>query len=301
MFEYQAEHFRELCATDPVRSEIGTLEQRRRRLVRRFWLMLGGTLLVLAAVVAVAIVSNSPKLGFVFSILVFGLGLGSALQPLADAKDDLKQIVLETAARIGGMEYVAGGFEPPVLGTARHALFGDGRWGFGDLFHGTDARGKRFAVYEALLSRGPPKHRRTLFDGQVFAWQREAKGEGETAILPDKGLLNLFAAPAGMERVKFHGADEEFEWEYQVHSTAPASAPALVGSELRRLLLELRRNGKVFAYIGPEDALVAVSGEDRFEPGSMFRARSGEQRAKRMFDDVCASMALLRRLRAAIG
>ena len=50
----------------------------------------------------------------------------------------------------------------------------------------------------------------------------------------------------------------------------------------------------MFGYVGPEDAFVAAPGKNRFEPGSMFRAVSGEQRVRPMFDDVCASLATLR-------
>jgi hypothetical protein len=75
----------------------------------------------------------------------------------------------------------------------------------------------------------------------------------------------------------------------------------LVGSDVRRQLLELRESGRVFAYVGPEDVLVAIWGSDRFEPGSMFRRRSGQERVKLMFDDVCASMTVLRKLKSVLG
>ncbi len=54
------------------------------------------------------------------------------------------------------------------------------------------------------------------------------------------------------------------------------------------------------AYVGPGDALVAIPGRNRFEPGSMFRSRSGEQRVRFMFDDLCASLATLRSLKASL-
>ena len=75
----------------------------------------------------------------------------------------------------------------------------------------------------------------------------------------------------------------------------------VIGTDLRRLLLELRQSGRVFGYVGPEDAFVAATGKNRFEAGPMFRSVSGEQRVRAMFDDVCAGLAVLRRLRAALG
>jgi hypothetical protein len=70
---------------------------------------------------------------------------------------------------------------------------------------------------------------------------------------------------------------------------------------LRALLLRLRENGRIFAYIGPEDVLVAITGKNRFEPGSMFRSRGGEERVKLMFDDVCASLQILNELKASLA
>ena len=297
MFEFTAEHFRDLCRSDAVRPIIDTLQERRRRAVRRFWLMLPATILLTVAVVAVAIVYQAPKSGFIFSVLVFGLGLGSALQPLQDAKDDLWEAVHDTLAAMGGMEYLLTGFDPPVLESARHFLFRRFHsYSFSHLFHGSDADGRRFAVYSGSLSRGEGKQSVTLFSGRIYAWQRPSRGQGETAILPDKGLLN-FIEPEGMDQVKFPD-DAAFERQFEVYSTAPQSALGQVDEELRRRLVELRRQGKLFVYIGPDDVLVALSGRLGNDPDGLFSRRPGEARAKRMFDDVCASMAMLRQLKS---
>jgi hypothetical protein len=56
----------------------------------------------------------------------------------------------------------------------------------------------------------------------------------------------------------------------------------------------------VFAHIGPEDVLVAIWGKNRFEPGSMFSSRPAEERAKQMFDEVCAALAVVRTLKATL-
>mgnify|MGYP006202698003 CR=1 FL=1 len=129
--------------------------------------------------------------------------------------------------------------------------------------------------------------------------QRRSRSGGETAILADKGLFN-FIKPKGMNRVKFE-SDPAFEKKFEVYSTEPAGALAIVDADVRRALLELRGRGRVSAYVGPEDVLVAVWGKNRFEAGSMFRSRGGRERVQAMFDDVRASMAVLRRLRAALG
>jgi hypothetical protein len=100
-----------------------------------------------------------------------------------------------------------------------------------------------------------------------------------------------------MDQVKFPD-DAAFERQFEVYSTAPDSALGLVDNALRHRLVELRRQGKLFVYIGPDDVLVALSGMQRNDPDGLFSRRPGEARAKRMFDDVCASMAMLRQLKS---
>ena len=104
-----------------------------------------------------------------------------------------------------------------------------------------------------------------------------------------------------MERVRIEG-DEPFEKKFEVYSTQPLEAKQLLfDSARRRLLLELRQSGRVFALVTPEEALVAAWGKNRFEPGNMFRSRTGEERVRLMFDDLCASFAVLRDLKARLG
>lgn len=299
MIEFGQRDYDDLCRSGRVRSEIATIEEKRKTGVRRFWLLLGGSLVLAVAIIVSLLDSEWLVAGAILAVLAIIAALVLGLKPLTAAKEDLKHPVLEALAGKGGMEYLPAGFEPPVFASAGRALFGG--WSshaFTDLFHGTDSEGKRFAVYEGTLTRRQGKHTVTVFTGQVYAFQRRSGGGGETAILPDKGLFN-FIKPKGMERVRFD-ADPEFDRRFEIYATHPAGALGLAGGDVRRALLELRRHGKVYAWIGPEDALVAVWGKNRFEPGSMFRARSGEERVKLMFDDVCASLAVLRSLKRGI-
>ena len=171
---------------------------------------------------------------------------------------------------------------------------------FSDLFHGNDQDGLRIAFYEASLRKRSGKSTYVVFSGQVYAFQRRARSNAEIVIVPDRGLFNFFKPAPGAERVKFE-TDPEFERKFEVYATEPGAAQLLIGSDVRRTLLELRQAGKVFAYIGGEDAFVAVAGKNRFEPGGMFRPTPSDQRIRAMFDDVCASVALLERLKAVLG
>jgi hypothetical protein len=301
MIEYDEGHFREVCRAGPVALEISTLEDRRKDAVRRFWLYLAGGIVIAGAILWS--MSSSDLIGFALflSVVVLVVGIVFALIPLSKVGNALKLPALETLAGKGGLTYMADGFDPPVYPEARKALFGN--WlssqTFSDLFYGADEEGRRFAFYEGNLVRGSGKNRHTVFSGQMFAWQRRAKGGGEIVLVPDRGLFNFFKPVSGMTRVKFE-SDPEFEKKFEVYAFEPQQAQMILDGEARRILLELRQAGRVFGYVGPEDAFVAATGKNRFEPGSMFRSITGEQRVRAMFDDVCASLGVLKRLRSAL-
>jgi hypothetical protein len=302
MIEFHDEDYRALCRAGRVQAELGALDEKRAAAIRRFWLFLVGGILLSVAIAAALVAYGLVQIAITLAIVAFSLGIVLAIAPLARLGHDIKVPILETLAAQGGMAYAADGFAAPVYAEARRILFGRflSRETFTDLFHGADAEGLRYAVYEAKLMRRSGKSSHTIFAGQVYAWQRRAPGGAEIAIVPDRGIFNFFKPSPGALRVKFD-SDPEFERRFEVYATDPAAAQLLIDSEVRRLLLELRQAGRVFGYVGQGDMLVAVTGKDRFEPGGMFRSTPGEARVRAMFDDVCASLATLRRLRAALG
>jgi Protein of unknown function (DUF3137) len=301
MIDYTEDDYRALCRAGRVSIEISTIEDKRKDGLRKFWLFgLGGLVLAVAIIWSMW---GSDMIGFgaFLAIAAFIGGIVVGLFALGKAGRGLKIPVLETLAEKGGLTFLEGGFDPPVYPEARKALFGN--WlssqTFTDLFYGTDSDGKRFAMYEGNLMRRSGKNSHTVFSGQMYAWQRRSKSGAEIVIVPDRGLFNFFKPLGGMERVKFEG-DPEFEKKFEVYAYEPQQAQMLIDGEVRRLLLELRQAGRVLGYVGPEDAFIAATGKNKFEAGSMFRSVSGEQRVRAMFDDVCAGLATLRRLRAAL-
>ncbi|MBX7248562.1 MAG: DUF3137 domain-containing protein [Caulobacteraceae bacterium] len=303
MTEFTAAQFEEVCAAEPVKSQIDGIEMVRAAAVKQFWMvMVGGGLGVLVLAVLAGIMLHSGGIGAgVFIVCLVGV-LIFAFRPVEAARRGLKQPMLTALALRGGLEYVDSGFEPPFYMGVRKSLFGSwlSEQTFTDLFRGRDEAGKPFAIYEAHLQQGSGKNRTTVFQGQMYGFGR-AGGAGVTVITPDKGLFNFFKPEPGMQRIKFE-ANPEFEKRFEVYSTNPGEATSLLASPtLQNRLLELRGKGKVFAYVGPEEALIAITGGDRFEPGSMFKATDGRDRARMMFDDVCGSLAILKELRAAFG
>ena len=303
MAEFTASHFADLCSHAPVQEQIRTIEERRSAAVKRFWtVLLGG--IVAASVIAYVVGSAvGGTIGWIlFVVLMIGTFI-LAWNPLSAAAEGIKHPTLHALAERGGLTYMPAGFDPPVLAEAKKALFGS--WlssaGFTDLVYGTDEEGKNFAFYEGTLSQGHGKHRTQVFSGQFYAFQRRRTRQGEVVAVPDRGLFNFFKPSGGFQRMRFE-SDPDFEKKFEVYATFPQEAAMQFASvALRRLLLELRQSGRIFAYVGPEDVLVAVTGKNRFEPGSMFRARGGEERVRLMFDDVCESLRIMKELKAALG
>jgi len=299
MAEFTASDFADLCSQAPVQEQIRTIEERRSAAIKRFWMVLLGGTAGAALLAWVAESSIGGTAGWIlFVVLMIGVFI-LAWNPLNAAAEGIKHPTLHALAERGGLTYMPSGFDPPVLAEARKALFGS--WlsssGFTDLVYGTDAEGKNFAFYEGTLSQGHGKHRTQVFSGQFYAFQRRRTQQGEVVAVPDRGLFNFFKPSGGFQRMRFE-SDPDFEKKFEVYSTDPEAASLLFGSmTARRLLLDLRQSGKIFVYVGPTDVLVAVTGPNRFEPGSMFKSQGGEDRVRLMFNDVCTSLDILKRLK----
>lgn len=301
MIELTESHYRDLCRDARVQEEVRALASRRRTALLMFWLFLILGLGLAAGTFWIAFSYDQLILGTILATVVAIIGMGTATVPIAKVGRDLKLPVLETLAGQAGLTYVPSGFAPPVYEDAHGSLFGtrlSHRY-FSDLFQGTDAEGRRFAIYEAYLTRSSGRTTQVVFTGQVYAFQRSRRSGGPIVVVPDWGIANFFNSVPGMERVKFD-SDPEFERTFEVFAERPHEALAFLGTEARRKFLEWRQGGRVMAWIGPEDVLVGMVGKDRFEAGSMFRGRSGEERVRKMFDDLCASLATLRTLKASL-
>jgi hypothetical protein len=303
MAEFTASHFADLCSQAPVQEQIRTIEDRRRAAVSRFWMvLLGGTVGALVVAFVAGSVAGGTIGWILFVVLMIGVSI-IAWNPLSAASQGIKLPTLHALAAQGGMTYMPSGFEPPVLGEARQPLFGG--WlsscGFTDLLYGTDPEGRNFAFYEGTLNKGHGKHKTQVFSGQFYAFQRRDTQQGAVVAVPDRGLFNFFKPSGGYQRMRFE-ADPEFEKKFEVYATDPNEAAMLFGSmALRRTLIDLRQTGRIFLYVGPSDVLAAVTGPNRFEPGSMFKSKDGEERVRLMFSDVCASLDILKRLQTVLA
>lgn len=302
MTEFTVSQFEDICGADPVKSQIESIETVRRAALKQFWTVGAGGLigtLVLSALVAVM---HLPLV--VILLILFGGLAGAfvlAMRPVEAARKSLKLPMLLALAARGGMTFSESGFQPPYFSGARKALFGAlSETNFTDLFEGRDADGKAFAIFEAELVQGSGKSRTTVFTGQMYGFE-SPRGPGTTVVVPDRGMFNFFKPAQGMVRVKFD-SNAEFEKHFEVYGDDAASTQAMLASPtLQNRLLELRGRGKLFVFVGGGQALVAIAGPNRFEPGDMFKETPGKDRAKLMFDEVCAALTLLKELRASFG
>jgi hypothetical protein len=292
----------DVIVADPaVRDQLGSLKARRRRRLRFFliWTIAG---LVLGPASFLSLYHAGwgwGSLKISLALLVFPIAIG--LSALREISEDLKFPSLTAIAAQAGMTYVEDGFDPPGYPEARELLFGERVTGqlFADLFYGHDEEGRGYAVYDAkVLGSGDPA--RTLFRGQVYWVERRPTATSATVIVPHRGLLAL-EGPGGLQRLSLSD-DPDLDQRFEAFSDVEAEARQLLSDpRLRNLLLNLRDDGKVYAFIGRYSGFVAAAGSDRFEAGSMLDATSGEDRIRDMIDDVCGALRTLRAVKEALG
>lgn len=288
--------FDTLC-DGPLAPVLSGLEASRQAAVKRFWLMTAG-FAALAVVAMIVVPGMSLKLFLVMAILIVGWIVAS--RPLDQAGRALKEPALAAISGARGLTYDIGGFAADGY-EAIHPLFGrPNSRTFRDRFEGEE-NGRRFVFYEASLVSGSGKSRRTVFNGLIHTLARHPV-QGETVVVPDRGLFNVFSPGRGMERVRFED-DPEFERGLEVYSTRPDAARALVNPVVRQQLKAWRTaHGRVFVRLAGDQVTVALAEPgDRFESGSMMKATPGRERVRAIWNDLEAVMSQMRQVAGTLG
>lgn len=288
--------FDQLC-DGPLAPVLEGLEAPRRAAVTRFaWIMAG------FAVVAVAALVFIPDLAFKFfgagAILFAGWLVAS--RPLEATARALKEPAAAAISQARGLTYQATGF--PADGyEPLHPLLGrpSGRT-FRDRIAGTH-QGAPFAVYHAALVTGSGKSRRDVFKGLILALTRRPV-QGETVVVPDRGLFNFFSPGAGMARVRFED-DPAFELQFEVYSTRPDEARALVNPVVRQALTAWRSNhSRLFVRLAADQVTVAMADDgDHFDVGSMLKPIPGRERVRGLWDDLERALGQVDQVRSTFG
>jgi len=300
MTELTADTFNEICRAEPVQVQLAASEANHAKVQKTTKAM---TLMVLAIVLVAAAVVYFIDPFWIIGVLIFGVvGLLWARNAASSkAAEELKTAILPHIAERAGLTYSVEPGDPQGFGAVRKTLFGSAnRLSFSDSFTG-QVDGREAAFYEADLEQvthGKNRTVHTIFKGQIYWFRRRTPSAAKIIVIPDKGLFNVFKPERGMQRVKFEN-DRDFEKRFEVYSDNPAQAEITLGSsDLRAWLLQLRGKGALFLQITGDETLVAVSGPNRFEPGDMGKKAPGEERARKMFDDLCACLTQAKELSA---
>ncbi len=288
----------EALAAGELRAELDQCEAVRSRAMRRFWLYLAICAALSVAAAAVVLTRFGADWIWLAALVALVVTLAATLQPVSQARRAIKAPIAEAIARRHGLQWSQGG-TPPGFEAAARALFGDHtRRTVGDVWAG-EIEGRPFTVFDATLIRQAGKNSHKVFGGQVWRLAAGRPYPAASVAVPDRGAFNFFKPPGMAARVRFPD-DPGFERTFEVYAAEPAGAEALFTPELRAELTAIRADaGKTFLYLGQGDVVLAVEGGDRFEPGSMFKAEPGEERARRMWNEVDGAVGFARRIAAA--
>ena len=161
-------------------------------------------------------------------------------------------------------------------------LFGGGGFSsqpFTDLFNGTDAEGRGYRGLRGLPAAPAGKNTYVVFSGQIYAIQRRPGAQGHTAIVPDREAAQLLEA--GRATWSGSGSRATRRSRRSSKSIPPTRwrrASCCSTRAFRAPPARAEEGGPGAAsMLGPDEALVAATGKDRFEPGCMLRSRAGRR------------------------
>lgn len=298
MIELTEPHFRALCEAVDVRRLIDEADGRDRRAA----MGVVATLLLGLAVVGAGVAATLAADQRIAAAAIGSFGGLAVCFATANALGGLGRSpglpIFDRLAWQAHLSYEARAEEPPAYREAKPHLF-DMRTTverFTHLFQGTDGGGQYFATWRARLAAGSRSRARPVFDGRIFAFARLRPGEGRVMIVPAGRFFSRTRQPGDMQKLVL-GVDPAFERAFQVHASTAEEGRAMLRREVRALLLELREQGPVTAYAGPDAVLVATASRAGVRRG--FRFRRGEAKVRAAFDEVAGSLQLLGRLKRA--
>lgn len=286
----------------PLAPALAGVEDARKAAMKKRWITFG-----IAAVIALLLAFVVPRgvFGWILAIVALVGGWIWGSRALDQAGRNLKDPALNAIAGARGLTYTATGFTADGY-EGLHPLFGRPEIRtFSDRLTGDE--GGPYALYEAILvqqtgmNRNSNRNRQEVFRGLIYSMKRNAV-QGETVIVPDKGLFNFFKPSGGMDRVKFED-DGEFEKRFEVYSTNPDQARALVNPVVREKLKGWRQAyGKVFVRLVGDEVTVALGKRNNhFEVGNMSKSIAPRERVQGIWNDVDATVAIARDIRSSLG
>lgn len=262
----------------------------------------GGGALALATGLGGVFGLKIPLLGMLGVMAGFGV-IAFGRRPLGRLQKDAKGLMVRPVAEELGLAFDD---EPGALADlSDHRRLGllpsYDRSRFEDRLSG-QRNGIDFECFEAQLKRRKTETRNgrtttryvTVFKGQCLRFDFHKRFFGETLVTRDAGFFNRFGGKQGMDRARLE--DPRFEKAFEVYTSDQVEARYLLTPDMMSNLLEMERafHGKKLrcAFSG-EQMLVAVEGENLFEPGSLFDPLDDPARLRKILDDFSAVFGLI--------
>ncbi len=263
---------------------------------------LGGLLVGGGGIVAGLGLFDQPMVAVVSGLVGAGaVAVGRA--PLGRLKREAKRLFVEPIASQFDIAFQS---DPGFVETTRQ-LRGVGllpsfdRSAFEDRMIG-QRKGIDFEFFEAHLkqrrteTRNGRTHTRyvTVFKGQCLRFNFHKRFLGETLVTRDAGLFNRLGGRPGMQRATLE--DPAFEKAFEVYTTDQVEARFILTPDLMQRLVDLEqvfRGRKLRCAFSGEEMLVAVEGEDLFEPGDLFSPMDDPGRVRRILDDFAVVFKLI--------
>lgn len=262
----------------------------------------GGGLVGVAGVASGFVVFNEPIVSIVSGLVAAG-AIAIGRHPMGKLKRQSKALFVEPIARSFDLDFIADPGFVDTAGTLRAAglIPRFDRSAFEDRLVG-QRHGIDFEFFEAHLKQRRTETRNgrthtkyvTVFRGQCLRFNFHKRFFGETLVTRDAGIFNRFGGRRGMDRAILE--DPTFEKAFEVYTTDQVEARFILTPDLMQRLVDLEKvfKGKKLrcAFAGDE-MLVAVEGEDLFEPGDLFRPMDDPARVRGVLEDFAVVFTLM--------
>lgn len=284
-------------------------ENVRHKYLMRFFLLLGLSLffypLLIVTTVALMAKFESTDIGPI--LLISGLFVMLLYAPIHKYKKKVKnQIMPQFANFFGTFDYA---FEQTIDSEIlrQSKLFDDFKINKGDDFFKGIYDGVQITIAEEKLQKSQDmsminisyEHTKDTFRGVCILLEMNKNFAGHTVGLGDKGVLNMFCRPAGLQRVRLE--DSRFEKVFEIYTENQIEARYLLTTAFMERLLQLQKlyAGKNIQFSFKDNMLLIAiaTKQNMFETNSFFKSNLNRKTidlAFAQFYTVCSIVHLLK-------
>lgn len=284
-------------------------EEVRRKYLARFFLLLGLAIIFypLAVVLALWLMTLCESADVGPILLISGLFVMLLYAPIHRYKKKVKnQIMPHFANFFGSFEYMyEQTIDSDILEQSK--LFSDFTVNQGDDYFCGTYNGVKITIAEEKLQKPQDmaimnvsyEHKRNIFTGVCILLEMNKNFMGQTVGLRDRGCLNVFCRPSGLNRVRLE--DSRFEKIFEIYAENQIEARYLLTTAFMERLLKLQQlyEGKNIQFSFKDNKLlIAISTrQNMFETNSFFKSnldRKTIDLAFEQFYNVCSIVDILK-------